>query len=74
VDLEVVTRVVIVAAAALLAVALLVFGPSTAPRPHRIRGARPRTRRHARVDATNLMSYVAASMAVTLGGALAIMH
>jgi hypothetical protein len=74
VDVELVTRVVIVGAAALLAGALLVFGPSSAPRPHRVRGARGRNRRHMRLDATNLMSYVAASMAVTLGGALAIMR
>jgi hypothetical protein len=73
VDVDLVTRALIIAAAALLAFAL-VFSTSSAPRPHRVRSARPRARRHARLDATNLMSYVAASMAVTLGGALAITH
>jgi len=74
VDVELVTRVVIVGAAGLLAVALLAFGPSSMPRSHRARGLGRRARPHVRLDAINVMSYLAASMAVTLGGALAIMH
>jgi len=74
VDVELVTRVLIVAAATVLAVALLAFGPSSAPRPHRVRGVGRRSRRHVPLDATNLLTYLAASMAVTLGGALALMH
>jgi hypothetical protein len=74
VDVELVTRVLIVAAATVLAVALVALGPSSAPRPHRVRGVGRRPRRHAPVDATNVLTYLAASMAVTLGGALALMR
>ncbi len=71
------TRMIIVAAAAVLAVALLMTAPSAVPRRHRT-GLRRRANSghsgHVRIDGTNLMSYLAASMAVVLGGALAITH
>lgn len=73
-DVGAVSRVVIVAAAAVLAVALLMIGPSSMPHRHRNAARRRGPGLHARVDGTNLMSYLAASMAVLLGGALAITH
>ena len=71
-DVAAATRVLIVAAAVGLAVALLMIGPSSMPRWHRVGARRRGPGGHARVDGTNLMSYLAASMAVLLGGALAI--
>lgn len=73
-NVEAVTRVVIVAVAVVLAVALLMIGPSSMPRRHRSAARRRGPGVHVRVDGTNLMSYLAASMAVLLGGALAITH
>ena len=73
-NVEAVTRVLIVAVAAVLAVALLMLGPSSMPRRHRGSARRRGPGVHVRVDGTNLMSYLAASMAVLLGGALAITH
>ena len=73
-DVDAVTRVVIVAGAAVLAVALLMIGPSSVPHRHRNPVRRRGRAIHVRVDGTNLMSYLAASMAVLLGGALAITH
>lgn len=73
-DPDVVTRVVTVVAAVVLALALLMIGPSSVPRRRRSAGRRRGSRAHPRVDGTNLMSYLAASMAVLLGGALAITH
>lgn len=72
-DVELVTRALIVVSALALAMALLLIGAG--PRRHRAAGSRRRVHGgHARIDATNLMSYVAASMAATLGGALALTH
>ena len=71
-DVGFAARVVVVATAVVLAFALLAFGPSAAPR-RAARAYRSRGRR-SRLIPANLMSYVAASMAVALGSAVAVTH
>jgi hypothetical protein len=70
-DVGFVARVVVVATAVVLAFAIVAFGPGSAPHA-RIR--RLRHGRRLRLTSANLMSYVAASMAMALGGAVAITH
>jgi hypothetical protein len=78
-QLDVATRVTIAAGAALLAVALIAFGPAPAVAPHRpharqplARWRRPLRRRSRRSASGSLMYYLAASMAALLGGIVAL--
>jgi hypothetical protein len=68
------TRVTIAAGAALLAVALIAFGPAPAVAPHRphARSLRPRRRLSRRSASGSLRYYLAASMAALLGGIVAL--
>lgn len=82
-ELAFATRVTIAAGAAVLAVVLILFGPSPAPVLHRAQmrrrlrkavGKRPVGRRalSRRLRSAKLMYYVAAVMAVLLGGVVAL--
>ncbi|HXR42855.1 MAG TPA: hypothetical protein VN738_10630 [Acidothermaceae bacterium] len=79
-DVGFAARVVVVATAVVLAFAIVAFGPASAPhaRLRRLRRARRASRaygaRGRRLASANVMSYVAASMAVALGSAVAVTH
>jgi hypothetical protein len=68
-DVGFAARVTIIAGAAVLALALLALGVRSAP--HRAPRVGQRQRGHlVPIDSANFMSYIAATMAVTLGGAM----